>query len=83
MAEHKLNGSGVSLSIYEGGQFTDESGAVKQFDKGIKITVGGFSVKLQPSQLAFIVQATQDPEVKKELTARLKEEQEQFMQARF
>ena len=79
-----LHGNGVTLKIYEGGEFTDEdSGEKRKFDAGIKIDNGRFRMKLTAMQLAFIVQATQQPDVKKELQARLKVEKEAMQQVGF
>jgi len=74
MAEVKRQFHGASLNITEAGTFTNDEGKEISFNKGIKLHVGTNYIKLSAIQLAGLLAACRDPEVKEELQARFLEE---------
>lgn len=63
----------VRLSVYQAGEWTDEqTGEKKTYEAGIKLTKGGYGIKLTAHDLAGLYQCIRtDEDVRKELDKRL------------
>jgi len=75
-----VEGFGLALSVYDAGQFPkkdkkgNDTDEMIQYEKGIKVTVGNYSVKLTAMQAAVLAQAFKDDNLVKELQKRFVEE---------
>lgn len=65
---------GMTLGVNDAGQFENEEHKIVQFDKNIKLQVGQNFIKVSAIQLAGLLAACRDPEVKAELQVRFEEE---------
>lgn len=72
----RYEGAGLVFSIYEAGEFKDETGKIQKFAAGIKISVGTRSVRLEPSQAAVLKNILAMPDVCQRIQARIDEENE-------
>ena len=75
----------LRLSIFEAGEWTDEeTKETKEYAAGIKLSKGGYGIKLSAHDLAGLYQALRtDDEVRKELEKRLAAEKLQMAGAKF
>jgi len=74
MAEMKREFHGIALNIKDAGTFQNDEGKLIEYEKHIKIQVGSNFIKVSAIQLAGLLQACKDPEVRKELQSRFEEE---------
>lgn len=72
----KYEGAGLVFSIYEAGEFIDDTGKTQKFSAGIKISVGTRSVRLEPSQVAVLKNILSMPNVCEKIQGRIDEENE-------
>lgn len=74
MTEHKAEFHGAALIVKDAGEFDADDGRHIKYEKFIKIQVGTNFIKISALQLAGLVHATQDKEIKAELMTRFREE---------